>query len=307
MDLLNNAVESIQVAIEDYDVGTPARLRSCVRSIHAGILLLFKERLRQLSPAGSNELLIKAKFKPQKREDGTVVLVGDGRKTVDLQQIEERFGSLGVTADWKRFKAITNIRNEIEHYYTTVTQKALHSLIADAFVVIRSFVRSELGDDPRNLLGDGAWQRMLDVSAVYDQERAECDALLAKVAWGSGTLEQGIRSVSCSGCGSTLLRPVDASIDVQSLVLVCTACGETAGAEEFVPSAVESELGFAAHIAIKDGGDEPYTTCPNCGEETYVLEGEMRCVKRRIMNARVAAAIFRPLSWVALCAHIAIT
>jgi hypothetical protein len=47
MDLLNNAVESIQVGIEDYEAGTPARLRSCVRSIHAGVLLLFKERLRQ--------------------------------------------------------------------------------------------------------------------------------------------------------------------------------------------------------------------------------------------------------------------
>jgi hypothetical protein len=44
IDLLKNTVESIQVGIEDYDVGTPARLRSCVRSIHAGILLPFKER-----------------------------------------------------------------------------------------------------------------------------------------------------------------------------------------------------------------------------------------------------------------------
>ena len=92
MDLLNNAVESIQVGIEDYNVGTPARLRSCVRSIHAGILLLFKERLRQLSPPETNELLIKAKFKPVRRGDGTVLLIGDGRRTVDVQQIKERFG-----------------------------------------------------------------------------------------------------------------------------------------------------------------------------------------------------------------------
>src|SRR6266542_316095 len=277
MHLLKNAIESIQVGIEDYDVGTPARLRSCVRSIHAGILLLFKERLRQLSPPGSNELLIKARFKPQKQTNGTVALVGDGRKTVDVPQIEERFESLGVTADWKRFKAITNVRNDIEHYYTTITQKALHSLIADAFVVIRTFVKSELDDDPRTLLGDDAWQRMLDVAAVYEQERAECDALLAQVSWASGVLEQGIKSVSCSNCGSSLLRPIDSSLDVADLVLVCTACGETTDAEEFVPSAVECELGAAAYIAVKDGGEEPYTTCPNCGEEAYVLEGEMRC------------------------------
>jgi ribosomal protein L37E len=276
MDLLNNAVESIQVGIEDYEAGTPARLRSCVRSIHAGILLLFKERLRQLSPPGSNELLIKARFKPVRQSDGTVLLTGDGRRTVDAQQIKERFDSLGVGADWSRVEKITRARNDIEHYYTNITQSSLHTLIADAFVVIRDFVRSELGEDPRTLLGDAAWQRMLDVAAVYDQERAECDALLQKVDWGSPTLEKGVRSVSCSACGSGLLRPLDPSADVASLVMECTACGTTIDAEGFVASAVEAELGWEAHVAVKDGAEEPYTTCPECGEDTYILE-EQRC------------------------------
>jgi hypothetical protein len=229
MDLLNNAVESIQVGIEDYESGTPARLRSCVRSIHAGILLLFKERLRQLSPPGSNELLIKAKFKPVRQSDGTVLLAGDGRRTVDAQQIKERFDSLGVGADWSRVEKITRARNDIEHYYTNITQSSLHSLIADAFVVIREFVRSEVGEDPRTLLGDVAWQRMLDVAAVYDQERAECDALLQKVDWGSPTLERGVRSVSCSECGSGLLRPLDPSADVASLVMECGSSRRSKG------------------------------------------------------------------------------
>ena len=120
------------------------------------------------------------------------------------------------------------------------------------------------------------WERMLDVAAVYDRERAECDALLSKVGWGSSTLEKGVRSVSCSECGSGLLRPTDTSADVASLVLRCSACGETSDAESFVTSAIESELGWDAYIAVKDGGEEPYTTCPSCGEDTYILE-EQRC------------------------------
>ena len=90
MDLVRNAVESIQVGIEDDTVGIAARLRSCVRSIHSGILLLFKERLRQSSPPGTNELLLKARYKPVRRDDGTVVLIADGRRTVDVQQLKER-------------------------------------------------------------------------------------------------------------------------------------------------------------------------------------------------------------------------
>ena len=183
---------------------------------------------------------------------------------------------------WDRYDARdshrdrTQTRNDIEHYYAGINQAALHTLIADAFVVIRDFVRSELDEDPRTLLGDDPWQRMLDVAAVYDRERGECEALLSKVEWASSTLEKGVRSVTCSECGSGLLRPVDPSANVAGLVLECSACGGKTDAESFVAAAVESELGWESYIAVKDGGEEPYTTCPSCGEDTYILE-EQRC------------------------------
>ncbi len=56
MDLLTNAIESIRTGVEDYEEGSHGRLLASVRSIHAGILLLYKEALSRLSPAGSNEV-----------------------------------------------------------------------------------------------------------------------------------------------------------------------------------------------------------------------------------------------------------
>jgi hypothetical protein len=53
------------------------------------------------------------------------------------------------------------------------------------------------------------------------------------------------------------------------LALTCTACGEKSAAEEFVPAAIEAELATAAYIAVKDGGEDPYTTCRNCGADAY--------------------------------------
>jgi len=50
VDLLTNAVESIQIGVEDYQAGSPPRLLSAVRNIQAGILLLYKEALRRESP-----------------------------------------------------------------------------------------------------------------------------------------------------------------------------------------------------------------------------------------------------------------
>jgi hypothetical protein len=97
MDLLTNAIESIRAGVEDYEESSHGRLLAAVRSIHAGILLLYKEALRRTSPAGSNEALLKATIVPRRSVTGAVEFVGDGRKTVDVQQIRERFNALGLS------------------------------------------------------------------------------------------------------------------------------------------------------------------------------------------------------------------
>ena len=126
MDLLTNAIESIRVGVEDYEEGSHGRLLAAVRSIHAGILLLYKEALRRLSPAGSDEALVKAKIVPKRNAQGIVEFFGGGKKTVDVQQIRERFTTLGIVTDWTRFDRITDVRNDIEHYYTKLNQKSPH-------------------------------------------------------------------------------------------------------------------------------------------------------------------------------------
>ena len=72
MDLLTNAIESIQVGVQDYKTGTRPRLLSAVRNIHAGILLLYKEALLRESPPDSEDALIKARIEPRRETDGTV-------------------------------------------------------------------------------------------------------------------------------------------------------------------------------------------------------------------------------------------
>jgi hypothetical protein len=57
--ILENAVQSLQIGIEDYQSTDQRRTLSAVRNITAGVLLLFKEKLRQLSPPNSNDVLIK--------------------------------------------------------------------------------------------------------------------------------------------------------------------------------------------------------------------------------------------------------
>lgn len=277
MDLLTNAIESIRVGVEDYEEGSHGRLLAAVRGIHAGILLLYKEALRRLSPPDSNEVLVKAKVRPRRNAKGDVEFVGDGRKTVDAQQIRERFTTLGIVTDWARFERIADVRKDIEHYYTKANKKALEGVISDAFVVVRNFIATELHEDALKLLGDETWQAMLKVSEVYETERAECEKSLTAVKWGSDALAEGVLDLSCPSCSGDLLRPQgDYGNYGDDMVLQCRTCGETFGAHDFVPSAIANALDTDKYRAYKDGDETPYTNCPVCGAEAYVMDEE-RC------------------------------
>jgi hypothetical protein len=278
MDLLTNAVQAIQVGVEDYNMNASPRLISAIRNIHSGILLLYKEALRRESPLGSDNVLIKAKIVPARGAQGEVIFVGGGKKTVDTQQIRERFDALGINTNWKLLERIASARNDAEHYYPQVTRRALHGVVADAFLLIRRFIADELDDDPRKLLGEATWQGMLKVSEVYAEEKRYCRELMSKVDWGSETLESGLQDLSCRACGSDLLRPIDPVPDTYAddMYLQCSCCGDLEEAQSFVSRAVKAALFADAYTAAKEGGETPYVSCPECGEEAYVMDEE-RC------------------------------
>ena len=275
MDLLTNAIESIQIGVEDWQAGGRPRLIAAVRSIHAGILLLFKEALLRQCPPDSNEVLIKALVRPAPDGSGGIKHVGIGRRTVDARAIQERFGSLGINTDWKRFDEIARLRNDVEHYFADVSRESIQGLIANAFVIIRTFMVSELDEHPQDMLGHKTWDVMLKAQEVYDIERSECDDGLARVEWDSETLKRGVRLLRCPSCGSDLLLPVDGE-RYDEVKLTCRSCGESKSTEFFVPRAVEVALEYEAYVAMDDGGEDPVVDCPHCGRAAYVLD-EDRC------------------------------
>jgi len=270
MDLLTNAIESIQAGVEDYKTGTRPRLLSAVRNIHAGILLLYKEALNRFSPPGSGDALIMSKIMPALDKNRKVTFVGAGRKTVDVQEIRDRFNALGIKTTWKRFDRISETRNDLEHRHPRIDKKGLEGVIADSFLIIRDFVSDELEDNPRDLLGEDAWQTMLEVADVYEKERAESIRLIDEAKWASAALKRGVGDLTCSNCGSDLLKPSDQSGG--EIILECTSCGSTHGPWEYADRAIKSALRDGAYRAIKDGDESPYAFCPECGKEAYVME-----------------------------------
>ncbi len=203
-----------------------------------------------------------------------MISVGSGKKTVDVFQIQERFATLGVQTDWKRFKKINALRNDIEHYFSAVNRGAMEGAISDTFLIIRDFIHAELGENPQELLGDAAWAKLLSVSEVFERERDLCQKALSAIDWESDALAEAVLELTCVECGSPLLHPLKSTKETK---LQCRSCGEDEGFDNFAGRAISEYYADANHHAVKDGGDPVSIACPHCGEEGYIVE-ENRCV-----------------------------
>lgn len=275
--LLENAVLSIQLGLEDYRSDDSRRVISAVRNLYAGVLLLCKEVLRELSPPASNDVLIRTRKKAVRDADGNVRFVGEGRKTVDRAEIEETFKQLQLNVDLSNLRRLAEIRNDIEHMHAGVAPTLIQEAIADAMPIIRAVVLNELHEEPAALLGPEAWEAMLNEAKVFKEEQDACWASFENVDWGSIMLADAAREFRCPRCTSSLIRnDNDSATSTDELQMVCSKCGEHADTADVVEEALGSSMQWDAYRAAKEGLEVPLDNCPECGRDAFVV-GEERC------------------------------
>jgi hypothetical protein len=275
VSILQNAIDSITLSIEDYSSPDPRRLVSCTRNIFAGILLLFKHKLSQLSPPGSDEVLIKRQILPAIDAVTGLQWQGKGKNTVDVQQIKERLTNLRVVVDWQRVRRINAYRNDIEHYFSVESPDAVRALITDSFVVIRDFIRNELNQDPLNLFDVSTWGIMTKVAEVYEKEKQTCIEHINAVDWKYNCLRSALIAYPCPECGSGLIDVQANGPDRDTAEFTCQSCGEQWYFEGLASLALTDYFAEANYRSIKDGGDPVTITCPECNEDTYILEDDV--------------------------------
>ncbi|HEN9533758.1 TPA: hypothetical protein U9I93_000027 [Acinetobacter baumannii] len=276
MTILQNAIDSIALGIEDYEeaVHDSRRLISCTRNIFAGILLLFKHKLSELSPENSDEVLIKQKVIPSQRT-GEISWVGEGHKTVDVQGIEDRFKGLGIKVDWKRLKKIQKYRNDIEHYYTTNSSSAVQQMISDSFLVIVNFISEYLNGDPRDLLGEDIFNVMKEIDEVYEQDKKLCVAKFQTLKYFHPAIPTVLTDTSCFECGSGFLNPLKDNTYAEETRYQCRSCNAEFDYEKLVNVAFENEFSLSTRD-IMNGEEDISCNCPECGG--YFLYQEGVCV-----------------------------
>ena len=271
MSLLSNAVGAIQIAIEDFQTNDDRRVLSAIRNLHAGILLLCKVKLQRLSPPDSDEVLLKQNVEPHRAADGSVTWMGTGKKTADQETIRKRFSALKIAVDWRPLEAISQIRNNIEHYYFAGTRQQAQEAFAEASILIRELIMDVLDEEPTALIGDDAWSTLYENKLVFDRELKACRDTLKSIVWAAGATEVP-DNITCPDCGSKLVRQLDpANRDQHDATFRCTGCGETSEIEHLVLHVLDEVYGADTYLSVKDGGDPLIEDCPECGVESYVV------------------------------------
>ena len=277
MSILDNAVISIQIGVEDYQSENESRNFSAVRNIYSGLLLFYKEKLRLLSPIDDPELLLKRKLKPVLNKNGKVILKGIGKQTVDTNEIKERFKDFKVNVTWKDFDRIRELRNDLEHYYTSENLDTITEILAKACQLIQEFVTSELGLEPKQLIGEKCWQSLLNIENVYEAAKKECMTTLCNLDWQYEIIRGSLSDLQCPSCSSNLIKHIGGSADYPDIDLVCHSCSSKFHFFD-VLSDYLNQIYFADnYIAATQGGEYSTQECPSCDYETYILD-ENLCV-----------------------------
>lgn len=271
--LLANAITSIEVGVEDYKLANPRRAASAVRNLYAGVLLLLKEKLRRESPPGSNDGLIYERVEFTKCPQG-IAFVGKGKKTIDVEQIRERFKSLGLALDDARLEQLRRIRNDIEHHSLKESHAKVQEAIARTFVLVASVLEDHLGMKPHETFADGVWETMLDEAETFKGIEDRCRASLLALKNRPDAAESALEYLECPACGSSLMEAA-ANTNYFETTFTCRACGAEADLVTAIPLALAALYAGEAYDVVKDGGEGSIGTCPTCDADAFCIEDDV--------------------------------
>jgi ribosomal protein L37E len=264
-NLLNNAIISIKLGVEDYFSPDPNRILSCVRNLFSGLILLFKSKLLDLSPPESNEVLIKKDIIALIKNNN-LIFKGNGKNTINTNEIKKRFMELGIKTDWIIVEKIRNERNNIEHYYTNINSGTLRGLVVDIFHIVNDFTRNELKQDPKVVFKE-TWTKMLEIETVFIIEKNECDKKIS-IDFNVDENQLGIiRNIYCNRCGFELLMPKEKTNNLNNAILSCANCSNEISVNNVFENIVDIIYNSEQHDNIK----QTINICPNCGKNTFYI------------------------------------
>ena len=267
--LLENALISIRLGIEDYQSEEEGRPISATRNIFAGVLLLGKECLIRNAPKAEIWEVLAVNYVPKPDGEGGVNIEPKPTRTIDLHGIKRRFRDFDL--DWpivsQNFDVLQDLRNNLEHFYSEHSKEQMQQVIASSFPLIKGFL-DILEINPEEMLKD-VWQIMIQETELFQALLSECNDSFSELPWNVSI--DHLEKVQCPNCSSSLIYQIDdENDDPISIEGKCKSCGHNLTAEETVKIIVHVMHGFENYRAVKHGDDYIINDCPECYQPTYI-------------------------------------
>jgi predicted RNA-binding Zn-ribbon protein involved in translation (DUF1610 family) len=233
-------------------------------------LLLAKEVLVRAAPKANPKDVVGANCKPILDGKGGIDFTS-GNRTIDFNEIGERFKAFNLKIDHASLKDLSRIRNDMEHLYTQANRETVREAIAKAFPVVVELFR-QINEEPHEHLGE-SWTVMLNAKQLYERELKQCTETFDGIEWKSQALSEASRP--CPKCGSHLVYRLDQSRNESGFAdAQCRQCGEKIDAIRLMEAALEAHFEYESYSSVKDGGEDPLGLCPECATKTYVIWNE---------------------------------
>jgi hypothetical protein len=268
--LLQNAINSIQIGIEDYQSKDSRRSISAVRNYYAGILLLAKAVLVKACPNVPLEIVLASRYKPKRSTNGDLAFEACGTETINFNTIKQRFNAFGLKVNHNKLEELQDIRNNIEHKYTKLSSGELKAEIAKTFEVLVELC-AHLRKRPVTLLGEKTWKIILDVHEVYKKELEECQDSFTSLE-----LVDGLE-LSCPDCHSELIYQKNKlNKSLPEMKIACKSCRAKPDALVCLQHSIRESF-TPKNLSYKELSthEDLFADCPDCNEGgTYVMLGD---------------------------------
>lgn len=275
-DLLTAGKDAISIGIEDFGSEHRARRTAAIRNLYAGILLLCKHLLVQAAPKNAPLLLISAKTKFKRSDEGELHCVAEGRQTIDANMVIQRFKDLNLGIDISHLQKLQRLRNDLEHYFSRATDEEFEN----AFIEVQLLVSDLIARiDPSHSFGP-EWTKIVQRSNAFQARRTASRADLLSVKWMSSTIADIIRSddpyMACPECESShIVRKDVAIVEQHNVELNCMQCATDIPLVEFLESMLSLRFGGDDYEAAKCSETYQVYDCPQCERATFVTQDDL--------------------------------
>jgi len=272
-NILKNAIDSLEMGMEDFKSTDEKRLLSSTRNIVAGVLLFVKYVMVDREGVEA----IKVRFSCEKVvatnsvrwvEDKTK----DKKKTVDVFNMKKRCELLNINVQWDNLGKLIDKRNDIEHFYNLTSSVALRGLISNAYYVLWRIIRDNDLGNPEDVLGEKIMGELTELSGIYNNEKGIIQGQIDSFDWKVSDLGEILNDWCCVECGSNLIRMMDINADRDEVRFKCVSCRREYLIDDAIEFAVSNYYAADNHYSVKDGGDPVVIECGNCVRDTYHTE-----------------------------------